>query len=704
MKKIIIVLLLLTFKICFAQTGWFYQNPLPQAEDIMSTAYVNENIIYAAAQEGVFLKSTNGGASWNFKSIITLKDRQRYRPHSIFAADENIIYILYRLYNYTSSFPYFIMKSSNAGASWDSLYVTVSVANLDKIKFINQNTGYCYSTSYSEPGVFKTTNAGINWNKFVIPNTTASLHSILWVNENLSWVSSEGFNGFYKTTNGGSNWLTYNLDKRFSFPFFINANTGWLVLDSIYKTTNGGLNYTGIGKVPGLIYDYGFFDNNNGWGIFYGELYITSNSGAIWIKTTNGALTGELISAKFLNALTGISAGQFGKISKTTNGGLNWSNYFNSIIFGEGINNLCMINENTGWALSNFRVIKTTTSGNSWIKVDTTAMYSSLKFINANTGLAAADNYFKKTTDAGATWTTYNYTAYSFRKVSMPTFSTWYIAAFNSNQPVILKTTNAGANWNQFSGASSNFYDLFFIDANTGYYAAPLGVFKTTDGAVSWSQQSSLNAASVFFTDASTGHKIDNGDIYKTTNSGVNWQLQLHIPFLPVQSIHFINSNYGWAACGQLGDYGRIFKTTNGGATWLNNNNFAVKELRSIYFINENTGWASGYGGTMLKTITGGVGIQHISTTIPDKFYLSQNYPNPFNPNTNIEFSLPQKSFVSLKVFDLLGREVANLVNENLSSGSYIYDFNATLLPSGIYFYKLETNNFSETRKMVLVK
>ena len=92
------------------------------------------------------------------------------------------------------------------------------------------------------------------------------------------------------------------------------------------------------------------------------------------------------------------------------------------------------------------------------------------------------------------------------------------------------------------------------------------------------------------------------------------------------------------------------------------------------------------------------------NTQIPEKYYLSQNYPNPFNPNTKIEFSLPQKSFVKLKVFDMLGREIANLVNENLSAGSYKYDFNASALPSGIYFYKLETENFSETRKMVLVK
>jgi hypothetical protein len=96
--------------------------------------------------------------------------------------------------------------------------------------------------------------------------------------------------------------------------------------------------------------------------------------------------------------------------------------------------------------------------------------------------------------------------------------------------------------------------------------------------------------------------------------------------------------------------------------------------------------------------------VQQISTSLPNKFHLSQNYPNPFNPNTVISFQLPVAGFVKLKVFDLLGREIANLVNENLSAGSYKYDFNASALPSGIYFYKLETENFSETRKMVLVK
>ena len=98
------------------------------------------------------------------------------------------------------------------------------------------------------------------------------------------------------------------------------------------------------------------------------------------------------------------------------------------------------------------------------------------------------------------------------------------------------------------------------------------------------------------------------------------------------------------------------------------------------------------------------IGINNLSSEVPLQYSLSQNYPNPFNPATVISFQLPAAGFVKLKVFDLLGREVANLVNENLSAGSYKFDFNASALPSGIYFYKLETENFSETRKMVLVK
>ena len=92
------------------------------------------------------------------------------------------------------------------------------------------------------------------------------------------------------------------------------------------------------------------------------------------------------------------------------------------------------------------------------------------------------------------------------------------------------------------------------------------------------------------------------------------------------------------------------------------------------------------------------------SESIPDEFTLSQNYPNPFNPSTKINYQLTDVSCVSLKVFDVLGREVATLVNEQLKPGSYETTFDASRLASGVYLYRLQAGDFVQTRKLVLMK
>ncbi|MGC8654791.1 MAG: T9SS type A sorting domain-containing protein, partial [Candidatus Kryptoniota bacterium] len=92
------------------------------------------------------------------------------------------------------------------------------------------------------------------------------------------------------------------------------------------------------------------------------------------------------------------------------------------------------------------------------------------------------------------------------------------------------------------------------------------------------------------------------------------------------------------------------------------------------------------------------------SANLPQDFQLEQNYPNPFNPATNISFSIPSKSFVSLKVFDALGREVATLLSEELPPGMYSQQWNAQGFPSGVYFYRLQAGSFTDTKKLILIK
>ena len=103
-------------------------------------------------------------------------------------------------------------------------------------------------------------------------------------------------------------------------------------------------------------------------------------------------------------------------------------------------------------------------------------------------------------------------------------------------------------------------------------------------------------------------------------------------------------------------------------------------------------------------TLTPGTDVNPKNKSIPEKVALSQNYPNPFNPSTVITYSLPRKSNVNLKIYNALGEEVSILVSQNQNAGNYEVTFNASNLPSGIYFYSIQTDEFVSVKKMILIK
>src|SRR4030095_11111508 len=152
-----------------------------------------------------------------------------------------------------------------------------------------------------------------------------------------------------------------------------------------------------------------------------------------------------------------------------------------------------------------------------------------------------------------------------------------------------------------------------------------------------------------------------------------------------------------------------MYKTTNGGNTWFPTECINASPSYRIYFINNNTGFAVGNSGQIIKTTTGSgapIGINPVFSEIPKSFSLYQNYPNPFNPSTRIRFeiSVETHSNASLRVYDILGREVTTLVSEQLKPGTYEIEWNASGNPSGVYFYKFQVGVYSTTKKMVLVK
>jgi len=190
------------------------------------------------------------------------------------------------------------------------------------------------------------------------------------------------------------------------------------------------------------------------------------------------------------------------------------------------------------------------------------------------------------------------------------------------------------------------------------------------------------------------------------------WQFS-NIPVIQneyIRSLSFINPNTGWIGTEIANTNARVFKTTNKGSSFVEvfkYTDYSTSNMSydiGVDFINESVGFVS-TGDKIFKTTNGGsTFINPISTEIPAKYSLSQNYPNPFNPMCNVQFSMYKAGNVRLVVYDVQGREVQTLVNEKLSAGTYEVKFDGSKLNSGVYFYKMMTGNFTETKKMLLVK
>ena len=147
------------------------------------------------------------------------------------------------------------------------------------------------------------------------------------------------------------------------------------------------------------------------------------------------------------------------------------------------------------------------------------------------------------------------------------------------------------------------------------------------------------------------------------------------------------------------------FDGTNWTVYNTSNSGLPDNDVVSIAIDGSGNKWIGTLGGLAVYKEGGVVSVQdNKKKIVPNNFILYQNYPNPFNPTTTIYYSIPKTSNVELKVFDILGREVAELVNEEKPAGNYTVNFDASKLSSGIYFYQIRTNNYSETKKMILLR
>ena len=160
-------------------------------------------------------------------------------------------------------------------------------------------------------------------------------------------------------------------------------------------------------------------------------------------------------------------------------------------------------------------------------------------------------------------------------------------------------------------------------------------------------------------------------------------------------------------------EYGGVFLSTNNGTNWTAvNNGLTSTYIYSLAVSGTDLIAGTGGGGVWRRPLSEIISVENISSEVPEQFNLEQNYPNPFNPVTNLEFGISDLGFVSLKVYDILGKEIITLVNEKLNPGNYKVEFDGSGLTSGVYLYRLVVSlsnpltagEFTDTKKMLIIK
>jgi len=443
-----------------------------------------------------------------------------------------------------------------------------------------------------------------------------------------------------------------------------------------------------------------------------------------WTQLTQVSNIGFYPSISAANCNTVVIAGGFTNspiVYFSSNGGNNFSNITTAEITRE-LYSCWAINKDTiflgdggspGGGGGNARVYRTTNSGVNWTIVLTTG--GSSGFISGivferpaqNFGIAVSDPpggidsfWIAKTTDKGGSW----------RITKAP-----YVPQYSTqNSPYVV---------------DSLFYGFGIVNPSFGAGK----IYKTSNGGLNWNTSLiGLNANSVpsiaFQTDKLNGIAVSDialPNIATTTNGGANWQsYSIGAGTAGVGTIKWIRGTNIYYLCANT-----IRRTSNGGLNWEVMNTGGILNFVHMDIITNSPTSICAYAltedGRVLKYEGDPFGIKPISTELPEKFELMQNYPNPFNPATKIQFNIPllpafrrevdvaesDRRGVLLKIFDIIGREIHTLVNEELKPGTYEVSFDGGNLPSGVYYYNLSvlqagssTGDYSETKKMVILK
>jgi photosystem II stability/assembly factor-like uncharacterized protein len=702
---------------------------------------VNPDIIYVGTGEangghnnmpgGGMFKSTDAGNSW---FSIGLDSAETIGRVIINPSDPNEIFVAAVGSYFTPTHQRGIFKSTNRGTSWSqSLFVSDSTGAIDIVmdptnpdfllaamweRVRRPNSSHLYGPS---SGIYRSTDNGETWQLLGpstgLPNASSTNVgriglAISNTNPNISYaLYNDGavYIGLYKTTDYGSNWTNADPDME-----ILNgvSNFSWYFGQVRINPTD-----------PNKIYvmDVGFMSSNDGganWSLSY-QTHVDHHALAFNPANTNYLINGD-----------------DGGIYISTDNGSTWSGpkqMPNTQFYEIGLdyNNPQKL---YGGTQDNNTIRTQTGNLDDWnALIGGDGFYVIVDFTNPNIIYAESQNgYLQKSTDGGANF----YNARNGINQNEPTnWSTPVIMDPNNSNILyygtnrVYRTTNGAANWTAISPdltddgprlGTVTTIDVAATNSNVIFAGTDDShVWVTTDNGTTWNDVSASlpyrwvtrvkvdpnNESNVYVTFSGLKWHDPQPHVFKSSDKGNNWtDISSNLPDAPVNAFAVDNNDPNRLYLGS--DVG-AFMSFNGGVSWqpIADGLPTVSVYDMKIHPTENYLAIGTHGRSMymvdLSQVVNNVQNQ---STIPESFKLYQNYPNPFNPTTKLSFIIGNSSFVTLKVYDVLGKEVATLVNEEKSSGKYSVNFNANNLASGIYFYKLQAGNFTKTMKMILMK
>lgn len=485
-------------------------------------------------------------------------------------------------------------------------------------------------------------------------------------------------------------------------------------------------------------------------------LFQSNSFSQFWVYQTSGT-TQHLNDVHMLNSQVGWVCGDAGTLLKTTDGGQVWTQVSS---FADDLNSITFKDASTGVAVGDDGIIiRTVDGGANWSQVPsgTTEQFRKVSWGSGSMFFAAGDDGLAAvSTDNGSSWVIKNTgTTLRFRGTAAAGANMLWAVG---NDGIIKFSSDGGNNWvTQNSGLTNDdLHDIQFVNENTGFAGGSGSKFiYTNNGGQTWMLRNTglfFDVEGIYFQDENIGWGVSIvGTIFFTTDAGITWTSQPCGSASTLKEAYFLHQGKGWT----VGENGTIVMYDNPNvpvelssfsafvsgndvtlnwstASEVNNRGFEIeRKTGSDWAV---IGFVEGMGTTTEiinytfsdKGLTAGVYNYRIkqmdfdgsfeyyllngevSVDVPLEFALNQNYPNPFNPTTKIEFVIPESSNITLKVYDVIGNEVVTLVNDFRTAGKHSIDFNSASVSggvsSGIYYYKLDTGSFVQTRKMILLK